>query len=134
MNDKFIQVLSSSNFKISIISLILLALGYNNIDTKLTAQEWYSMFDGKNMTELLSTVAVLLFNTISKIYVSIKTNGFSFGFLKNSNFISTIIVTLSIVISAITSEYVAGILISIATLVFNIFFQINQPVKEVKTI
>ena len=130
MNTKLIEVLKSKNFLVSLGSLVLLGLGYNNIDTGMTAEGWYNLFTSSTGTQMLSTIALLVLNTASKILASIKEKTFSFAFLKSSNFIAGFSVIVSLVVSSFLGEQVAGIVVSGVIIVANILLHFLQPAKQ----
>lgn len=128
---KLSQVLGSKNFFVSLISIILLAFSSNSIETGYTAEGLYSLFNGKVGNELVTTVLLFAFNSGFKIYLSVKEKGFSFAFLKSSNFVAALISVISIVIGGVMQEPLSGIVIALATQVVNLVYHLFLPPKTV---
>lgn len=129
---KWSEILKSKNFLVSLFSLVLLGFGANNISVDYNAEELYTLFTSTTGQELLITIIMFIINSGFKIYLTIKEKGFSFEFLKSTNFHQGILITLSILISAIFNELYAGIIISIVVIVLNILYNIFLvPHKEV---
>ena len=132
--NKLKDVLGSKNFLVSLISIVLLGFSSNSIDVGYTSEGLYSLFNGKAGNELITTGILFAFNSGFKIYLSIKEKGFSFAFLKSSNFVAAFISVISVVIGGVLNEPLSGIAIALATQVVNLVYHLFLPPKEVAQI
>ena len=132
--NKLKDVLGSKNFLVSLISIILLGFSSNSIEVGYTADGLYSLFQGKAGNELITTILLFAFNSGFKIYLSIKEKGFTFAFVKSSNFVAALISVISVVIGGVLNEPLSGIAIALATQVVNLIYHLFLPPKQVETI
>ena len=126
MKKKLIDVLKSSNFKVSLISIIMLCVsGLTTNSVVISEAEINNLKDTSFITITMFSLQVL-----SKIYISYSENGFNYDFLKSSNFISQILVILTLFLGAYFEEQTVSFIISSLTLISNMVFKISQPTKK----
>lgn len=126
MKNKLIDVLKSSNFKVSLISIIMLCVsGLTTNSVVISEAEINNLKDTSFITITMFSLQVL-----SKIYISYSENGFNYDFLKSSNFISQILVILTLFLGAYFEEQTVSFIISSLTLISNMVFKISQPTKK----
>jgi hypothetical protein len=124
---KFKEVISSSNFKTSIITLFSLALSYNGIETE-NAQVYLDIFS-KSGTELLIGVFTLGFSIATKLIAKITSRTFSWDFLRSSNFLVQATSIIILIAGAFLGQSVVSILATVLIQVVNIITHSAAPVK-----
>lgn len=126
MKKKLNDVLKSSNFKISLITLITISIsGITNNNVSFSQEDISSLKDASLMSILMFTLQI-----VSKIYISYQENGFNYGFLKSSNFISQLFVIISLLLGIYFDEQSISLIISFLTILVNIIFKVSQPIKK----
>ena len=84
LESKWAATLNSRNFFVSIISIILLMLEFNDLSTGVDAETIWEAFTSADLGRILSIVLVNFLNPIMKIIRG--EASWSFGFLKSKNF------------------------------------------------
>lgn len=130
---KLSATLGSQNFLITALSLLLLALQSNNIETGYTAEGIVDLFKDANLTSIVVLLIVNFLNPIIKLVNSIIKKEWSWAFLRSQNFQTQILSVGTILFSLFLDEVSTGIVTTIVLNVWNLvahLIQKNEPNEQ----
>jgi hypothetical protein len=127
MKSKLAEVLASSNFRVAIITLFTLALGFNGIETK-DAQSYLDIFS-KNGTELLIALFTNFSGIALKIGSKIANKTFDFSFWKSTNFLTQAASIIVLIVTALLGQVAAGFISVVLIQLINIIAHSAAPPK-----
>lgn len=130
---KLSATLGSQNFLITALSLLLLALQSNNIETGYTAEGIVDLFKDANLTSIVVLLLVNFLNPIIKLVNSIIKKEWSWAFLRSQNFQTQILSVGTILFSLFLDEVSTGIVTTIVLNVWNLvahLIQKNEPNEQ----
>lgn len=137
-NNKFLEVLSSPNARITLILIILGVLGSAGviIDTnndgvvdQLDAANIVTHTFGVNLTSLLSYIVPILLGIVTKIAEAIKLKAFTWSYFKTPNFITLAFSLITLIIGAYFSMNIAALITVVIANIINFIYHINLPIK-----
>lgn len=130
---KLSATLGSENFLVTGLSLLLLALQANNIETGYTAEGIVALFQDANLTSILVLLIVNFLNPIIKLVNKIVKKEWSWAFLRSQNFQTQILSVATILFSLFLDEVSTGIVTTIVLNVWNLvahLIQKNEPNEQ----
>ena len=118
--NKLSATLGSQNFFITILSIVLLGLQSNGIETGYTADGIFALFEDQNLTSALVLVVINFLNPIIKLVNSIVKKTWSWAFIRSQNFQTQLLSVVTILLSLFLDEVSTGIVISIVLNIWNL--------------
>ena len=113
--------LSSRNFWIGIISIIMGLTATNGIDFGILPEELVDKLAGKNTIELAIFIGMNFLNPVIKLIKKIQTDTWSWDFLLSENFQTQMLSILAVVIGFYMDKVEVGFVIAILVNLWNIF-------------
>jgi len=129
MNNKISSTLDSRNFFVTIISMVLIALQFNAIETGYTADGIYDLFKDSTLTSALVYVVVNFLNPIIKLVNKFITKSFDWTFVKSQNFITQILSAVTILLSLFLDDVATGL---VSTLILNAWNLVSHIIQKNK--
>lgn len=124
---KLSQVLDSRNFFVTLISLLLLAMGANSIDTGYTADGIFDLFKDATVSQILVLVIINFLNPLIKLVNKVVNKEWSWEFIKSQNFQTQLLSILTILLSFIFDEVTTGI---VTTIVLNLWNLVSHLIQK----
>lgn len=101
------KVLNSTNFWVTIISIVFGLLYSNGIDIGMTPEQFVSELLGKNTLEIVIFIGVNLYNPIVKIVSKIKNKAWTLDWVYSDNFKTQVGSVISIIVAAYFGDLVS---------------------------
>ncbi len=114
------KVLNSTNFWVTIISIVFGLLYSNGIDIGMTPEQFVSELLGKNTLEIVIFIGVNLYNPIVKIVSKIKNKAWTWDLVYSDNFKTQVGSVISIIVAAYFGDVVAGMVLAVIFNVLNL--------------
>jgi len=124
--NKLSQVLDSRNFFVTLISLLLLAMGANSIETGYTADGIFDLFKDASVSQILVLVIINFLNPIIKLVKKVVDKEWSWAFIKSQNFQTQVLSIVTILLSFIFDEVTTGIVTTIFLNLWNLVSHLIQ--------
>lgn len=118
--NKLSATLGSQNFFVTILSIVLLGLQSNGIETGYTADGIFALFEDQNLTSALVLVVINFLNPIIKLVNSIVKKTWSWAFIRSQNFQTQLLSVATILLSLFLDEVSTGIVITIVLNIWNL--------------
>lgn len=110
------NVLNSSNFWVTVISIIFGLLYSNGIVLNITPEELVTKLLGSNTLELILFIGMNLINPVVKIVNKIKNKEWTWKWVYSDNFRTQVGSVIAIVVSGYFGDVVAGLVIAVVML------------------
>jgi len=124
---KLSQVLDSRNFFVTFISLLLLAMGANSIETGYTADGIFDLFKDASVSQILVLVIINFLNPLIKLVNKVVNKEWSWAFIKSQNFQTQVLSIVTILLSFIFDEVTTGI---VTTIVLNLWNLVSHLIQK----
>ena len=118
---KWAATMDSRNFLVTLISLILLTLEFNNLGTGIDAETIWEAFASGELGRILSIVLVNFLNPIMKIIRG--EASWSFGFLKSKNFWTQALTGIFVLLAGLGIAFPDGAAASLVEAIFGGSFE-----------
>ena len=131
--NKLSATLDSRNFFVTLLSIVLLALQSNGIETGYTADGIFALFEDQNLTSALVLVVINFLNPIIKLVSKIVNKEWSWIFIRSQNFQTQLLSVATILLSLFLDEVSTGIVITIVLNIWNLvahLIQKNEPNEQ----
>lgn len=114
------NVLNSSNFWVTVISIIFGLLYSNGIVLNITPEELVTKLLGSNTLELILFIGMNLINPVVKIVNKIKNKEWTWKWVYSDNFRTQVGSVIAIVVSGYFGDVVAGLVIAVIMNIWNL--------------
>lgn len=114
------NVLNSSNFWVTVISIIFGLLYSNGIVLNITPEELVTKLLGSNTLELVLFIGMNLINPVVKIVNKIKNKEWTWKWVYSDNFRTQVGSVIAIVVSGYFGDVVAGLVIAVIMNIWNL--------------
>lgn len=114
------NVLNSSNFWVTVISIIFGLLYSNGIVLNITPEELVTKLLGSNTLELILFIGMNLINPVVKIVNKIKNKEWTWKWVYSDNFRTQVGSVIAIVVSGYFGDVVAGLVIAVVMNIWNL--------------
>ncbi len=114
------NVLNSSNFWVTVISIIFGLLYSNGIVLNITPEELVTKLLGSNTLELILFIGMNLINPVVKIVNKIKNKEWTWKWVYSDNFRTQVGSVIAIVVSSYFGDVVAGLVIAVIMNIWNL--------------
>lgn len=114
------NVLNSSNFWVTVISIIFGLLYSNGIVLNITPEELVTKLLGSNTLELILFIGMNLINPVVKIVNKIKNKEWTWKWVYSDNFKTQVGSVIAIVVSGYFGDVVAGLVIAVIMNIWNL--------------
>lgn len=128
--NKISSTLDSRNFFVTILSMVLVALQFNAIETGYTAEGIYDLFKDANLTSALVLVIINFLNPIIKLVNKIVTKTFNWEFLKSQNFTTQVLSLITIILAVFLDQVETGLVSALILNAWNLISHIVQKNKS----